>query len=99
MSSQLADRLQEKNRTARAISIVYKTERTGSSHAKSLTLPEPIYQSNPIYKAVLNLYQEHLVEVPLRLFGVRLSNIEELQYEQLTLQELLLPEEPRGQKM
>lgn len=87
MSQRLAHRLQEKGKKARTVSIVYKTERTGPSYSKSLTLPHPTSDATQIKRAAETLYLEHLNGSALRLFGVRLSNLEETEYDQLTFQD------------
>lgn len=89
MCLRLALDLQEKDKRARTVSLVYKTERTGRSHSKSLTLPDAANQSDTLYQAIQTLYRECLYETPLWLIGVRLSNLEERNYEQMTLNDLL----------
>ena len=88
MSDRLAARLKQKGNRARTVSIVYKKERTGRSHTKSVTLSAPTSEPEQIYLTAILLYQDHLYEVPLRLFGVRLANIEEFSYDQLTFGDL-----------
>ena len=87
MSERLAARLQQKGNRIRTVSIVYKTERTGRAHTKSVTLPTPTSDAEQIYLTAIRLYQDHLYEVPIRLFGVRLANIEEISFDQLTFED------------
>lgn len=89
MCQRLAHHLQEKDKQARTVSLVYKTDRTGRSHSKSLTLPDASNQPEALYQAVQTLYRESLFDTPLWLVGVRLSNLEERDYEQLTFYDLL----------
>ena len=88
MSQRLAHRLQEKGKKARTVSIVFKTERIGPSYTKSLTLPHSTNDPAQIKRTAEALYLEHLNGLALRLFGVRLSNLEEAEYDQLTFQDL-----------
>lgn len=90
MCQRLAHHLKEKDKRARTVSLVYKTDRTGRSHSKSLTMPDASNQSDTFYEAIQTLYRESLFEIPLWLIGVRLSNIEERDFEQLTLYDLLM---------
>ncbi|WP_170885568.1 Y-family DNA polymerase [Bacillus alkalicellulosilyticus] len=85
MVEHLIDRLTKKELRAKTISIVYKLERTGGSHTKNKTLPEATRDADTIYNTVSTLFEDHLVETPLWLFGVRLSNFENVTYEQLKL--------------
>lgn len=82
---QLVKRLKAKSRRAKTISIVYKKERNGNSFSKSFTLPNPTDSIEEMNEIVQKLYTENLWETPLFLYGVRLSNIEDVVYEQLTL--------------
>lgn len=88
MVQRLSQRLQEKGKKARTISIVYKAGRTERSHTKSLTLPAATHDANLLQQTAVTLYLDYLNEVPLRLFGIRLSNLEETSYDQLSLLDL-----------
>jgi DNA polymerase-4 len=81
----LCDRINQKKLKAGTISIVYKTKREEGSHSKSVTLEEPTAEPSKVYSVVENLYDNHLSEVPLWLFGVRLSNFKNINYVQLSL--------------
>ncbi|WP_216829685.1 Y-family DNA polymerase [Alkalihalobacterium elongatum] len=81
----LCQRLQEKQLRASTISVVYKTERGGASHSKSITLNETTSDHEKVYSVVENLFERHLMDIPLWLFGVRLSNFETANYVQLKL--------------
>ncbi|OLO37951.1 hypothetical protein BTR23_12375 [Alkalihalophilus pseudofirmus] len=81
----LCRRLQEKEQRASTISIVYKTERGGGSHSKSLTVSESTSDPTKVFSVVESLYENHLVDIPLWLFGVRLSNFDNANYVQLRL--------------
>lgn len=81
---QLVRRLKAKSKKAKTVSIVYKKERNGNSYSKSFTLPKPTDSAEEMFQIVNKLYSEHLYELPLYLFGVRLSNIEDVVFEQLT---------------
>ncbi|WP_025025915.1 Y-family DNA polymerase [Caldalkalibacillus mannanilyticus] len=80
----LCERLQEKKIRAGTISIVYKIKRDEGSHSKSMTLQEATSDPDLIYSVVEKLYDKHLHEVPLWLFGVRFSNFKDSQYVQLS---------------
>lgn len=88
MVQRLSARLQEKNKKARTVSIVYKTERIGRSYTKSITLSAPTHDASLILQAARTLYLDHLNETPIRLFGIRLSNLDDTQYDQLSLLDL-----------
>ena len=81
----LCERLNHKKLKAGTVSIVYKTNREEASHSKSITLGEATSNPITVYSIVENLYDKHLSEVPLWLFGVRLSNFKDIKYIQLTL--------------
>ncbi|MDE5415069.1 Y-family DNA polymerase [Alkalihalobacterium chitinilyticum] len=81
----LCERLKEKQLRASTIAVVYKTERGGASHSKSLTLADSTSEPDQVYTIVEDLYDRHLVDIPLWLFGVRLSNFEDANYVQLKL--------------
>lgn len=88
MVERLSKKLQEKSKKARTISIVYKLEPGERSYTKSTTLPEGTNQKERILELVSLLYHEHILEIPLYLFGVRLSNLETLEVEQLSFDDL-----------
>jgi DNA polymerase IV len=81
----LSQRLEDKRLKARTIAVVYKTESGQSSHSKSITLMEPVANPETIYYQIENLYEEYLIDVPLWLFGVRLSNFDPSTFVQLRL--------------
>ena len=85
MVDSLCGRLQQKKLRAGTIAIVYKTKREEGSHSKSMTLEEATNEPDVIYSVVENLYDNHLSEIPLVLFGVRFSNFTDTNYIQLTL--------------
>lgn len=88
MVERLSQQLQEKRKKARTISIVYKLDRGERSHTKSMTLPEATHHKDVILDHVHLLYNTHIWEVPLTLYGVRLSNLETIDYEQLSFDDL-----------
>ncbi|RBW69986.1 Y-family DNA polymerase [Bacillus taeanensis] len=81
----LSKRLEDKRLKARTIAIVYKKESGQGSHSKSITLMEPVSNPGVIYNHVERLYEAHLIDLPLWLFGVRLSNFDTSSFVQLTL--------------
>jgi DNA polymerase-4 len=81
----LCERLEQKKLKARTIAIVYKLARLEASHSKSFTVDLATADPEMVYTVVENLYDKHLSDVPLWLFGVRLSNFEETKYVQLRL--------------
>lgn len=85
MIESLCMRLKHKKLRAGTIAIVYKTKREEGSHSKSITLEDATYDPELIYSIVEKLYDNHLIEVPLVLFGVRLSNFKDTNYIQLRL--------------
>lgn len=85
MIDALCVRLKVKNYRAGTVSIVYKTKREEGSHSKSITLREATSEPTIVYAIVEKLYEAHLSEVPLFLFGVRLSNFTDTKYVQLSL--------------
>jgi DNA polymerase IV len=85
MIDSLCERLKQKSLRAGTIAIVFKTNREEGSHSKSITLEEATADPSIVYNTVENLYDKHLSEVPLWLFGVRLSNFKDLNYIQLSL--------------
>jgi DNA polymerase IV len=89
MAERLSNHLKEKQKKARTVSLVYKTERLGRSHSKSKTLNKSADEPGEIMDAVSALYSDHLWETPLHLFGIRLSNFQEEVFEQLTMDEML----------
>ncbi|WP_202080602.1 Y-family DNA polymerase [Caldalkalibacillus salinus] len=89
MVEQLASKLEQKRKKVRTVSVVYKLERGKGSHSKSVTLAEGTKDQSVLYDHVQSLYQQHLAETPIILFGVRFSNLEDLDYEQLTLEDFM----------
>ncbi|WP_051556341.1 Y-family DNA polymerase [Alkalihalobacterium bogoriense] len=85
MVSTLISLLEQKKLRAKTISIVYKLHRTDRSHTKNITINESTCNQDTIIKMVEQLYEQFLFEIPVTLFGVRLSNFEEFKYEQLKL--------------
>jgi DNA polymerase-4 len=83
MIKKLAQRLKDKELRARTISVVYKKDVLESSHSRGTTLSEATNDEELILSVVQNLYEEHLRDIPLRLFGVRLSNLDDMTYIQL----------------
>lgn len=88
MVERLVQRLQNKGKKARTVSIVYKKDRGKNHHSKSSTLLIPTDKQEEIMDEVYKLYQIHLWEVPIYLFGVRLSNLETVHYEQLSIDDI-----------
>jgi DNA polymerase-4 len=84
MTDFLCQSLEKKKLRARTISVVYKKDRGEGSQTKSTTLYEAVSQPEDIYSTVENLYDTHLSDVPLWLFGVRLSNFSDSMYVQLS---------------
>jgi DNA polymerase-4 len=80
----LCQSLEKKRLRARTIAIVFKKESGEASHSKSITLSEAVSQPEIIYSTVENLYDTHLSDVSLWLFGVRLSNFSDSIYVQLS---------------
>jgi DNA polymerase-4 len=80
----LSQSLEKKKIRARTISVVYKKDRGEGSQSKSTTLSEAVSQPEDIYSTVESLYDAHLSDVPLWLFGVRLSNFSDSMYIQLS---------------
>lgn len=87
MIKKLAQRLKEKELRARTISIVYKKEVLEASHSRSITLSEATNDEELILSTVQHLYEEHLRDIPLRLFGVRLSNLDDMTNIQLSFRD------------
>ncbi|MBM4763543.1 DNA polymerase IV [Bacillus sp. B15-48] len=85
MIESLCERLKQKNLRAGTIAVVYKTKREEGSHSKSMTLDEATSDREQIYQVVEKLYDDHLSEIPLVLFGVRFSNFKDTNYIQLSL--------------
>jgi len=85
MIESLCERLRQKNLRAGTIALVYKTKREEKSHSRSLTIENATSDHEIIYIMVEKLYEEHLNDVPLVLFGVRLSNFKDTNYVQLSL--------------
>ena len=81
----LCERLKYKNTRAGTFAIVYKTSREEGSHSKSLTLENGTNDPSVVYSIVEKLYDKHLSETPLWLFGIRLSNFKDVHYIQLSL--------------
>ncbi|GAA0348857.1 Y-family DNA polymerase [Bacillus horti] len=88
MIERLAEKLQEKRKKARTLSIVYKLERGERSHTKSITLPDGTNKKEEILKQIEILYNDYIFEIPLYLYGVRLSNLEDVNVEQLSFDDL-----------
>lgn len=78
----LADRLKQKQRFARSVTIEAKRDYR-KTLTRSLQLDQATQKAEDIEQAALYLYQEHFMNVPLRLFGVRVHNLTEQTYEQL----------------
>lgn len=85
MIQSLCLRLKQKRLRAGTIAVVYKTNREKGSQSKSTTLEDASNDPDFIYSVVERLYEDHLNEVPLLLFGVRFSNFRDTHYIQLTL--------------
>jgi len=85
MIESLCARLKHKRLRAGTIAIVYKTNRGEGSHSKSITVEEATHDPDLLYTIVEKLYDDHISEVPLILFGVRLSNFKDTNYIQLSL--------------
>jgi DNA polymerase IV len=85
MTETLCERLKYKRLRAGTVSIVYKIKREEGSHSKSITLREATSDPNSVFQVVEKLYDTHLSDVPLLLFGVRLSNFTDTKYVQLSL--------------
>jgi DNA polymerase-4 len=83
----LASKLKDKTKRAKTVSLVYKTERGGPSHSKSLTMSEPTNDPERLLSIARTLYQEYLWETPFYLFGVRLANFEDATYQQLSFRD------------
>jgi DNA polymerase-4 len=89
MINQLSNRLEQRNLGCRTISLVFKKERGESSHSKSHSLPSAITDPEEIYTIAERLFHKNLQDTPLSLFGVRLNNLEDMSYKQLTLWDYL----------
>jgi len=85
MIDSLSERLKHKSLRAGTITLVYKTIRGERSHSKSITLEEATSDPDMIFQIASKLYDNHLNEVPLLLFGVRLSNFKDTNFIQLSL--------------
>lgn len=81
--------LREKEKRARTIQLVYKFHWNESSHTKSMTLPLATDQMELIFQITRKLYEEHLWQKPLYLFGVRLSSFEDNTFAQLSFDDFL----------
>lgn len=88
MVNRLAQRIKEKRLRAKTVSIVYKKEVGDKSMSRSMTLVEATQDEDTIYDVAINLFEEHLRDVPIRLFGVRLSNFDDMEYVQLSFKDL-----------
>ncbi|PYF02627.1 Y-family DNA polymerase [Ureibacillus chungkukjangi] len=81
----LCSRLTNKNLRAGTIAIVYKKHWEEGRHSKSITLKHGTSNPEDLYSMVEKLYEENLSEIPIVLFGIRLSNFRENSFIQLTL--------------
>ncbi|HJV45069.1 MAG TPA: DNA polymerase IV [Bacillota bacterium] len=90
MIEELVAALRMKSRTARTLTIVYRNEKGGTSKTKSVTLPHSTDDPLQFFSLFRMLFRDHLLEKPLYLFGIRLSNIEQRWYEQLTIDPFLV---------
>lgn len=89
MVEELSGTLHKKNKRARTISIVYKHDRLESSLSKSFSLPAAIDDKVLIFDEVKRLFETYLLDQTVQLIGVRLTNIEEKEFEQLKIDDFL----------
>jgi DNA polymerase IV len=89
MVQELVSILQAKEKRARTIQLVYKFHWNEPSHTKSMTLSQAADEVEPIYQITRKLYEDHLWQTPLYLFGVRLSNFEDNHVDQLSFDDFL----------
>ncbi|MBM7607249.1 DNA polymerase-4 [Lysinibacillus composti] len=85
MIESLCSRLNNKKLKAYTIAIVYKMEWEEGRHSKSITLEQGTSDPNMVNKLIEKLYEDNLSDIPIVLFGVRLSNFRENKYVQLSL--------------
>ncbi|WCK52727.1 DNA polymerase IV [Aneurinibacillus sp. Ricciae_BoGa-3] len=81
-SEKLADKLGSKDKKAKTISVEVKYDYR-QTISRSITLEEATNNAGEIYKTALYLYHEHFAHQPVRLFGIRLHNLIEQEFEQL----------------
>lgn len=85
MVHSLCKRLEEKRLRTEGVSIVYKTDRLGTTHSKSKSLMEATSHPDQIYDQVEQLFDQHLSELSLWLFGVRFQKLNDSIYVQLNM--------------
>lgn len=84
LSEGLEDDLKKKNISARTLTIKMKTE-DFINHSKSISLQEPIFEKEEIYKVSKELLDSFYLKLPLRLLGISLSKLSPKEIDQLSI--------------
>lgn len=85
LCEKVSDNLERKQIAGRVITVKLKTMNF-ESHTKQMMTDNPVFESSEIFHYAYNLYHEvKRTEVPIRLVGVSLSQLEERTYRNLTI--------------
>ncbi|WCN36561.1 DNA polymerase IV [Aneurinibacillus uraniidurans] len=81
-SHKLAEKVQRQHKRAATVSVEVKFDYR-QAVSRSITLEVPTDRADDIYRIAMQTYELHFSDRPIRLFGIRLSNLTAQVYEQL----------------
>ena len=79
--------LREKNKYTNTVAVIYK-DRNFNSYSAQEKLSNPTNDTKEIYKKVVEIFEKNFKKEPLRLIGVRLSDLSEKKNEQISIFEI-----------
>lgn len=89
--------LREKDKYASTIAVIYKN-RNFKSYTAQEKLPNPTCDTKIIYKKVIEIFEKNFKKEPLRLIGVRLSELTEKVNQQISIFEIDLSKDEEKEK-